>query len=220
MPIKVTCQCGKSFAAKDELAGKAVKCPSCQQPLRIPAATGAAAGAAPKSSAGKAPASAAATGGGNHDLFDEIGLKQHAPGTRPCPGCAEPLPEAHVVCVKCGYNVKLGRRMTTVKVGGGADEGGGHGAVATELLERAAQTIEEDQAEDRKKTGEGLPWWVYFVLLAVLVGFLATMMVMANKEPPKEKKDTRGPGRGPAVVALTSDQQGQPGRTSDLTDTL
>jgi len=38
MPIHVTCQCNASFSAKDHLAGKLVKCPSCGQPLAIPAA--------------------------------------------------------------------------------------------------------------------------------------------------------------------------------------
>ena len=45
MPISVACRCGKAFAANDNLAGKTVKCPGCQQPLVIPAA--ASAGAAP-----------------------------------------------------------------------------------------------------------------------------------------------------------------------------
>lgn len=36
MPISVTCQCGQSFRAKDDLAGKRVKCPKCGQPLTIP----------------------------------------------------------------------------------------------------------------------------------------------------------------------------------------
>ncbi len=53
MAIAVSCkQCGKTFKAKDELAGKAVRCPGCQAPLKIPAA--AAAPAMAKSSAGPA----------------------------------------------------------------------------------------------------------------------------------------------------------------------
>ena len=48
MPIKVQCACGKAFAAKDELAGKTVKCPGCQKPLKIPG------GAAPAGSSGQA----------------------------------------------------------------------------------------------------------------------------------------------------------------------
>jgi hypothetical protein len=38
MPIPVNCQCGQSFRAKDDLAGKRVKCPKCGQPIQIPGA--------------------------------------------------------------------------------------------------------------------------------------------------------------------------------------
>ncbi|MBI2477431.1 MAG: hypothetical protein HYV60_01885 [Planctomycetia bacterium] len=37
MAIPVTCQCGKSFNAKPELAGRRVTCPACGSPLQIPA---------------------------------------------------------------------------------------------------------------------------------------------------------------------------------------
>lgn len=46
MPISVKCGCGQSFKAKDELAGKNVKCPKCQKPLTIPGAKAAAVKAA------------------------------------------------------------------------------------------------------------------------------------------------------------------------------
>ncbi|MFM9960134.1 MAG: WD40 repeat domain-containing protein [Planctomycetaceae bacterium] len=36
MSIKVACACGKKLAAKEELAGKKVKCPACQKLLSIP----------------------------------------------------------------------------------------------------------------------------------------------------------------------------------------
>lgn len=38
MPIAVACKCGKKFKVKDELAGKAVRCPDCKAPLKIPGA--------------------------------------------------------------------------------------------------------------------------------------------------------------------------------------
>jgi hypothetical protein len=43
MAIVITCQCGASFRAKDELAGKQVKCPKCQAAIAVPGgqATGA-----------------------------------------------------------------------------------------------------------------------------------------------------------------------------------
>ena len=189
MPIKVTCQCGQSFNAKDELAGKAVKCPKCQQPLRIPAASASASAPAKSAQKGAAKSPAAASdpfGGGS--LFDEVGLKQHAAGTMPCPGCGKPLAQNVIVCIECGYNMKLGRRMTTAKTGGGGDDHGGHGGVAASLMERAAQTLEEDKDAEQATTKEGLPWWVYLILLAALGGFMGTMIVIANRQKPKEEK--------------------------------
>jgi hypothetical protein len=35
--IKVTCVCGRALQAKDEYAGRAVRCPSCQATLTLPA---------------------------------------------------------------------------------------------------------------------------------------------------------------------------------------
>src|SRR5262245_49017218 len=187
MPIKVQCACGKAFAAKDELAGKTVKCPSCQKPLKIPAAAPAAAQAPakPAAQASKAgpvkPAAAAKPAGpskpaaapaakpaapaapSGDSLFDEIGLQAAAEGTHPCPGCTQPMPIEAVVCIKCGYNTRIGRRMETVKVGMG--EEGGHGAIAHDMLNKAAVVMEEDAAEEKKKTSEGMPWWVYFIVL-------------------------------------------------------
>ncbi len=46
MPIVVHCRCGKKFKAKDKLAGKKVRCPGCDQPLRIPDADNSGAGGA------------------------------------------------------------------------------------------------------------------------------------------------------------------------------
>lgn len=48
MAIAVKCRCGKKFKAKDHLAGKAVRCPACKAPLRIPAG-----GADPSTAAGE-----------------------------------------------------------------------------------------------------------------------------------------------------------------------
>jgi hypothetical protein len=56
MAINISCKCGKQMKVKDELAGKAVRCPQCKSPLRIPgpvAATASAPGkSAPKRSSG------------------------------------------------------------------------------------------------------------------------------------------------------------------------
>jgi hypothetical protein len=189
MPIKVTCQCGKSFAAKDELAGRAVKCPNCQQPLRIPGAPAAAPvggiaaplpSAAPRQPAAPAPAGFSPPGGA-HSLFDEVGLKQAPAGSSMCPGCAAPLPQGAVICIKCGYNAKLGRRMETVKMGADGEGPGGHSATTADLMNRAAMSIDEDKEEERKKTREGMPWWVYGLGLLFCIGFIVMMMVLPQR---------------------------------------
>jgi hypothetical protein len=201
MPIKVQCACGKAFAAKDELAGKMVKCPGCQKPLKIPGGEPAPAkaparakvpsGAKPpgKSAAAPAPKTAPAADAGS--LFEEVGLQAAAAGTRPCPGCMEPLPEDAVICIKCGYNTKIGRRMQTMKVGG-EPGAGGHSAVADDLLNKAAQVMDEDAAEEKKKTTEGMPWWVYLVILILLVCLAAYMLLGRGSKEPSEEEGKKG----------------------------
>jgi hypothetical protein len=179
MPISVKCGCGKSFAVKEELAGKAVKCPACQKPVNIPAVAAQGAGTA------RAAATGAGQAAGPTSLLDEVGLRAMAPGAQPCPGCGAPLAAEAVLCIECGYNVKLGRRMQTIKVGAGEGHGG-HGAVAADLLERAAQVLEEDALEEKKKTSSGVPWWVYLIVLIGLVSFAAYMLSRSGEEKPAE----------------------------------
>ncbi len=52
-PIVLSCGCGKKFQVKAELAGKAVKCPACQKPVKVPG--GAPAPAIPPAPVRKAP---------------------------------------------------------------------------------------------------------------------------------------------------------------------
>ena len=181
MPIKVQCACGAAFAAKDELAGRTVKCPKCQQPLAIPA-VGAApvatvAAAAPRQVAAPLPSQVPAPHPAG-DLFAEAGLHAQQAGMVPCPGCANPMPLNALVCIKCGYNKKLGRRMEVMKHSGGAEIPGGHSATVEEMLDKAAVRIEEDKDEERKKTREGMPWWAYLIGLTVVLGFMIAMMLI------------------------------------------
>ena len=107
-------------------------------------------------------------------LLSEVGLHQQVANTRPCPGCMAALAPDAVVCIKCGYNTKLGRRMSTVSVtGGGGPEG--HSAIAEGLLQKAAESIEEQKEDDRRKTAEGVPIYVYALALAAVVGFCIMM---------------------------------------------
>ncbi len=36
MPMVLTCKCGKKIKVNDDLAGRAVRCPGCQKPIRVP----------------------------------------------------------------------------------------------------------------------------------------------------------------------------------------
>ena len=181
MPIKVQCVCGAAFAAKDELAGRTVKCPKCQQPLDIPAAGAATAvaapGAAPRFSA-PLPSQGAPAGQPAGDFFAEAGLVAQQAGMAPCPGCAQAMPVNAVVCIKCGYNKKIGRRMDVVKQTGGPLLPGGHSVTAEELLNKAAMVIEDEKEEERKKVREGMPWWVYLIIMGCLLGFMIGMILL------------------------------------------
>jgi hypothetical protein len=187
MPIKVQCECGKAFAAKDELAGKTVKCPGCQKPLKIPGGAAPAKAPAKPSSGAAAKVAAPSPASGMSDLFDEAGMHAAAKGTMPCPGCGEALAQEVVVCVKCGYNMKLGRKMNTIKTGSESAVHIGHGAVAADLMEKAAAVLEGDEEAEATKTTEGMPWWFYLVALLILIGIAAYMLNRSGGE--EESKD-------------------------------
>jgi len=193
MPIRVQCACGAAFAAKDELAGRTVKCPKCQQPLPIPAGgapVAAAAGQhpaqAPRPASAPLPSQAPSAlydtapraAGPSDSMYDDVGLRTQQAGTLPCPGCANPMPMNAVVCIKCGYNKKLGRRMEVVKQTGGTELPGGHSVTVEEMLGKAAERLEEDKEEERKKTKEGMPWWLYLIGLTAVMGFMIAMMLI------------------------------------------
>jgi hypothetical protein len=183
MPIKVTCACGQSFAAKDELAGRTVQCPKCGRPLTIPAATAASPSMAATQPMPLPAAPATPAGGGAPtrpptSVFDEVGLKAAPVGTRPCPGCAAPMLPNAILCLQCGYNLQLGRRMETMRVGPSGEGPTTHGEVVSSILNRAAQSIEEEKEEEKKKVREGLPWWAYLLMLIGVVSFMVGMMLV------------------------------------------
>jgi hypothetical protein len=81
--IEFTCHCGQRLATKNEFIGKVVKCPKCGGRVEVPD--------------NRNPVL---------ELLDEEGVY----GSPECPNC---IPPHEVVCVKCGYNKKLGRKMNT-----------------------------------------------------------------------------------------------------------
>jgi len=177
MPIKVTCKCGQTLNAKDELAGKTVRCPKCKEPLRIPAAPAAAPKAAAKQPAKKpaakpaarqqaqkpAPQQPAQAGplGGLDDLFEEGGLTA---GPKPtCPECGENMSDVAVICVKCGYNRQTGKRLQgDVKYVDVSEKSN-----AEELVAKAAKRLKDDPSreENVKDWGDAKSVWTWLLLI-------------------------------------------------------
>jgi hypothetical protein len=113
MPISVACRCGKAFAANDNLAGKTVKCPACQQPLTIPlpGQQGAAA-ARPQTGAQPAPQQ---TADGKIVVACACGAK-FAAGAE--------LAGKRVKCPKCGNALTVGAAQGAVTPSSQATAGG------------------------------------------------------------------------------------------------
>lgn len=168
MPIRAACQCGKAFAAPDNLAGKTVKCPGCGQPLKIPAAGGGApAGAKAPAPRPATPPQPAPFAGGLGDLLDEAGITQHA-GPR-CPACDSPVPPQALICTKCGFNRQTGVRTTSEVSTGGKHVG--HGDAADALLAQARKEVEAApvHTDDKEMGGVASVWtWVFVLFLPIL----------------------------------------------------
>jgi hypothetical protein len=160
MSIEVTCQCGKRLKARDELAGKRVKCPKCSQPLQIPSA---------------APAEVDVFSG----LFDEEGLTQQ---TGPiCPSCKAGIDEGAVLCIHCGYNLETGQKIRTnrsnssdpLPVAPIMPETDEASAEVRSILAKAADSDDdEEDLDDRERYGSGIHAWLFGFVLLVLLGAL------------------------------------------------
>ncbi len=116
MPIRVQCQCGQSLNVPDQMAGKSGKCPKCSAVIKIPAASPATAQPTPNPGAAKGKTeklkatAAAPSKKGMDDLFDQVGLVKKT-GTF-CPNCDAPLAQGAALCVKCGFHMESGKRLS------------------------------------------------------------------------------------------------------------
>lgn len=186
MPIRVSCACGKSLTVKDELAGKAVKCPGCQQVVRIPAAGQPARPAAarsksarPAAAGSKAARSSAARPAATpassdlDDLFDEAGLRATSGPT--CPACAAELKPGAVLCTNCGTNLQTGQRLTgyqQAKV-----EAVGHGNLQ---LDKAVADMKDHEAMNSRTLNAGMPGWFLAIMLVFVCFFTFAAVSIVN----------------------------------------
>lgn len=173
MPIKVACTCGQTFKAKDELAGKRVRCPKCSQPLIIPA---------PELDDLKLEAPVERPKYNPlDDLLAEEGVKS-APTGPVCPSCSEPVSPTAVLCVQCGFNLQTGEKIHA-EDDEDDDELVMAGMSETEkMLYKAEKELEDTpiSADGEKFGDEGDSYIVAIVLLVVVVGlaFFAVYFVM------------------------------------------
>ncbi len=181
MPIKVSCQCGQQFAAKDEMAGKVVKCPKCQQPLKIgpPAAVGPTPAAGPRAPAAASAPSAVA------ELLDEVGFHVHKgkedESVQHCPACDAKISDHAVLCVYCGFHLETGKfvkGLTGSGPGGLTQKAEGHEGAALLLLKKAERTIDQDADEERKIRTQGMPLWMIITILSIIATFAVGMSVL------------------------------------------
>lgn len=191
MPIQLKCSCGKSVSVRDELAGKAVKCPGCQSVLRIPTAGGSqkqASGGAAKPAAQASsrppakPVPSPATvadpiagdfGGSMDDLFNEAGFAVRT--GRTCPSCYEAIAADAVLCTKCGFHLQAGTKIAG-HVAQFEDAQSGEA-----ILKKAAKDLEYAKKMQEKMTsGAGMPWWMLALILFMLVSVTGVGVVAVN----------------------------------------
>ena len=146
MAIKVQCACGKSLSAKDEFAGRRVRCPGCQQPLLIPAGENTA----------EATTSPIATRCSCGEVFQA--KPEFVGKTVKCPQCSRPVqipdgqagstkPGIEVIC-SCGHSVNAPPHLTGKRVRCPACQNTLAIPEAVVLEKRTAATDDEDGSSD------------------------------------------------------------------------
>ena len=134
MAIRATCgNCSQTFNARDELAGKRVKCPKCKERMQIPAAKRA---ASPK----KAPTAPAMDP--MEALLKEANVGEVSSGGPICPDCGVSINPGAVICVECGFNMETGKRLRTTSENADGEVGTGL-TDAEKIMQKAEAEIED-----------------------------------------------------------------------------
>ncbi len=149
------------------MAGKRIKCPKCGQPLKI-------GGAAPAPSPETQKWGSGATSQNSvMDLLDEAGV-QHARTGPVCPECNADIEPDAVICVQCGFNMELGRRMDTL-----GDEDDIDGLTETEKIMRKAEQEIDDMpiSAEGQDYGDGPESFILAIVALVAMVSLAGIAV-------------------------------------------
>ena len=161
MPIKVKCgNCSAQFKAKEELAGRRVKCPKCQNPVVIAAATAPPAQSAPKRANPLL------------DILDEEDVRSRASGPI-CDNCGSEVKRGMVICIDCGFNLETGDRLETDI---SEDVENTAGMSGTDQMMRKAQRDLEESGDtgDDDDFGDGAESYV----IAMVAGFFGLIMLV------------------------------------------
>jgi DNA-directed RNA polymerase subunit RPC12/RpoP len=99
--IEFTCsECGQTLEAPEEMAGESLACPECEAPITIPA---------PQTE----------TEEGNAGIVfqnieeAEVDEPYAETAANACPECGAELGDGVVLCVQCGFHLKLGKKIAT-----------------------------------------------------------------------------------------------------------
>ncbi len=170
MAIKVRCKnCNAGFQAKDELAGRRVKCPKCKEPLKIKA---------PEKK--RQPVAAA-----NHnpllDLLDEQNVRSAARGPV-CENCAAELSPGAIVCVECGFNAETGMMLKTEAYDDDFDAQAADSSMsdAERIMAKAEKDIEDmPVTSEGQNFGDGAESYLIAVVMGVIgIGLIAISLVI------------------------------------------
>lgn len=152
MPIKFKCnQCQHVLTVPDNLAGKTGKCPKCQNALKVPVP--------------KAAAPAPVIDPRMNSLLNEVGVVQR---TGPvCPSCQCDIQPGVVVCVRCGFNLQTGQKVS------GYDAKIERPEFDNDHLNLAVTNMRRDEMIQVRRDRSTMPWWVtaaYLIGAIVLCG--------------------------------------------------
>ncbi|MBN2714193.1 MAG: hypothetical protein JXR97_17380 [Planctomycetes bacterium] len=188
MAIQTNCPgCGKQYNLKDEMAGKKIRCPECKGVIVVPAG-GASAGAPARPAPQPSPAAPAQARRSTVKMqaprrpvsgtpTSEIpNLKKELPPKKlvtasTCPGCGKAIKENAVTCAACGYNIKLGRKMSISNAIKDASREKGVRADGSRYMTR------EEKAEQRVESGKKMR--LGMIITAAVFLIIVTVVLLA-----------------------------------------
>lgn len=162
MPVKVRCPgCGKVVTAPDKAQGRAIRCPDCKGPIRVPAAM--------KGGKRKKTSRANPLAGVDLSRMEDMGVDV-------CMKCGTELDEEETECPECGYDSSVGGlgKVATKKRRRGPDPADFYGKAWTEswsfLLENKNLAV---------KTA------FFWTIFGTLAWCSTNMVIWCDRTPPK-----------------------------------